>query len=425
MQMIMTEKLLQYIWQFQYFNLTGLQTVAGEQLEILRPGKWNRNQGPDFTDAQIRVDGTVLAGSVELHLRSSQWEEHGHSMDANYNNVILHVVQEHDQPDTSTIPVLELHSRIPGILLERYEQLMQAPSFIACGSSIGRVPGLTWTSWKERLLAERLTRRSEMVFKLLGETGGNWEEIYWWLLARNFGATVNTEAFEALGRSLPFPLLARHRQQIQQLEALLFGQAGLLNKKFRDHYPRMLQKEYHFLAKKYRLQPIQLPVHFLRMRPGNFPTIRLAQLAALLQNPEQCFSRILEAGNIRETIKLFSVTANDYWHYHYIPDEVSAYKKKILGKEMTDNIMINTIVSSVFAYGMYHKNAAIQARALSWLEILDKESNAITRSFEKLGIKTASAFDSQALIELKTHYCDERLCLNCAVGNAILKMNNE
>ena len=421
----MTEKLLQFIWQFQYFNQSELQTVAGERLEIIRPGKWNRDQGPDFANAQIRIDSTLLAGSVELHLKSSQWAEHGHSEDANYNNVILHVVLEHNQPGFSSIPVLELQHRIPVILLDRYEQLMQAPSFIACNRAVAVVKELTWTSWNERLLAERLTRKSEMIFRFLEETRGNWEESYWWMLVRNFGISVNTETFEALGRSLPFPVLSRHRQQVHQLEALLFGQAGLLHKKFKDHYPRMLQKEYHFLAKKYGLQSICLPVHFLRMRPGNFPTIRLAQLAALLQNPGHSFSRILEATNVKQVTEMFSVTANDYWHYHYIPDEISAFRKKTLGKEMIENLFINTVVTSVFAYGLHHRDERYQSRAISWLEGLPAESNTIIRGFEALGRKSRSAFDSQALLELKSRYCDDRQCLRCAVGNEVLRMKDE
>jgi hypothetical protein len=418
--MIMTEKLLQFIWQFQYFNQSDLTTVAGEQLEIIRPGKWNHDQGPDFTDAQIRIDGTFLAGSVELHQKSAQWEMHGHSRDTNYNNVILHVVLEDDLPVKSSLPVLELQQRIPRLLLDKYEQLMQAPSFIACSGNLPDVKEITWTSWKERLLAERLTRKSSMVLKFLEETKGNWEESYWWSLARNFGTKVNTEAFEAMGRSLPFAVLARHRQQIHQLEALLLGQAGLLHKRFRDHYPRMLQKEYHFLSKKYQLKPICLPVHFLRMRPGNFPTVRLAQLAALLQQTGFGFSGLLEAKDPRTIEKIFSVTANDYWHYHYLPDEASSFRKKTLGKEMIDSLFINTVVSTVFAYGLHHGEEHYKAKAISWLENTAAESNAITRGFEALGVKNRSAFDSQALIELKTCYCNDRRCLQCAIGNAIL-----
>jgi hypothetical protein len=414
------EKLLQYIWQFQYFNTSELQTTAGEQLQIIFPGKLNTNQGPDFLNAQIKIDTTILVGSVELHLKSSQWNEHGHSDDANYKNVVLHVVFENDLPQSS-IPVLELQPRISNLVLDRYTDLMNSSSFIPCSHSVSEIKELTWLSWKERLLAERLTRKSAMVFKFLEENNAHWEESFWWMLARNFGVKVNSEAFEAIARSISLTILARHKNQIHQLEALLFGQAGLLDQNFREDYPKLLQREYKFLKKKYALKPIQLPVHFLRMRPGNFPTIRLAQLAALVQNSAHLFSKILETDKVTAIEKLFDVTANDYWHYHYRFDEASAFKKKNIGKDMTENVIINTIAPVLFAYGLYGKEEKFKNKAILWLEELSAEVNSITKGFSRLELLVHSAFDSQALIELKTQYCDHKHCLKCAVGNALLR----
>ena len=416
----MTERLLQYIWQFQYFNKSALQTTAGEQLQIIFPGKLNSNQGPDFTNAQIKIDKTTLVGSIELHLKTSQWNVHGHNKDANYKNVILHVVFENDSIDFP-VPVLELQPKVSTILLNRYEGLMKSSSFIACANSVAEIKNLTWLSWKERLLAERLTRKSSVVFKFLEENNAHWEESFWWLLARNFGTKVNSEAFELLARSVPVNLLAKHKNQIHQLEALLLGQATLLNKNFNEAYPKLLQKEYSFLQKKYHLQPIHAAIHFLRMRPGNFPTIRLSQLAALIQNSAHLFSKILEIEKLTEIKKLFNVAANDYWNDHYRFDETSSFKKKSIGKNMIDNIIINTIVPVLFAYGLYHKEEKYKNKALLWLEEVSAEVNSITKGFSQLQLSNKTAFDSQAFIELKTQYCDHKYCLKCGVGNAILK----
>ena len=416
----MTERLLQYLWQFQYFNSSQLQTAAGEALQIIFPGTFNTNQGPDFINAQIKIDNTILAGSIELHLQTSQWNEHGHSQDANYKNVILHVVYENDRKEFS-IPVLELQPRVSTILLNRYAGLMNSSSFIACANSISEIKELTWLSWKERLLAERLTRKASIVFKFLKENNAHWEESFWWLLAKNFGMKVNSESFELLARSIPVYLLAKHKNQIHQLEALLLGQAGLLNKNFNEAYPKLLQKEYYFLQKKYHLQPIHAAIHFLRMRPGNFPTIRLAQLAALIQNSAHLFSKILEIEHLTEIKKLFSVVANDYWNDHYCFDETSSFKKKPIGKNMIDNIIINTLVPVLFAYGLYHNDETHKNKAILWLEQVSAEVNSITKGFSNLQLSNKTAFDSQAFIELKTQYCDGKYCLNCGVGNAILK----
>lgn len=418
----MTEKLLQYIWQFQYFNRSSLQTIEGESLEIINPGKINTGQGPDFTDALVKVNDTILAGSVELHIKTSQWNDHGHQHDANYRNVVLHVVYENNEPISPTIPLLELQSRISNILLERYSNLMNAPTFIACSGSISQVKDLTWVKWKERLLAERLTRKSGLVFSFLEQNQLHWEEAFWWMLARNFGTNTNAEAFEAMARSIPVNLLAKHKSQIHQLEALLIGQAGLLNHEFNEAYPKLLQREYVFLRKKYQLVPITVPFHFLRMRPGNFPTIRLAQLAALIHNSSHLFARILETIELGELRDVFNVSANDYWHYHYRFDELSAFRIKNTGKEMCNNILINTVIPVLFAYGCYHKEEKYKMKAIQWLEETEAESNAITRGFTQLKIENRSAFDSQSLIELKTQYCDPRHCLKCSIGNTILNL---
>ncbi len=424
----MTERLLQFIWQFQYFNKGELTTSAGEKIQIIFPGHYNTNQGPDFTDAKIKIGNTIWAGSVELHLEANDWNKHNHEGDKNYKNVILHVVVNRNTIPVNTIPVLELKDRISSLLMQRYEELMNAESFIPCQESISTVKYLVWQSWKERLLAERMLRKTKAVESFQQQNKDHWEESFWWLIARNFGIKVNADAFEAIAKSISINILAKHKNQIHQVEALLFGQAGLLEQraiqKFShnaEEYPTLLQKEYSFLQKKYKLKPVHIPVHFLRMRPMNFPTVRLAQLAVLITESSHLFSKIKEAKSIEDVKKLFTITANDYWHYHYKFDEPTEFKKKKLGKAMIENIIINTVCPVLFAYGNHHKDESYKQKALKWLEEVSAESNSITRGFVNLGIENNNAFDSQALLELKNEYCNRKRCLECSVGNFLLK----
>jgi hypothetical protein len=419
----MTERLLQFIWQFQYFNKSELISAQDEAIQIMFHGQFNSNQGPDFSNAKIRIGKTTWAGTVELHIRTSDWNKHRHQEDKNYKNVILHVVWENDALNGTSIPVLELKNRVSKILLKRYQELMDTTSFIASENSILSLPEISWKSWKERLLAERLLRKSQKVEKYLQQNNFHWEETFWWLLARNFGMKVNADLFEDVARSLPLSLIAKHRRQVIHIEALLLGQAGLLEGKMEEDYPIMLQKEYKFLTKKYSLHQPGNQVFFLRMRPRNFPTIRLAQLAMLIHESMHLFSKIKEANSVRDIKNWMDVTANDYWHYHYRFDETSVFKKKKLGNVMIDNILINTIIPVLFSYGNYHVENKYKEKALSWLELTDAEINTVTRGFHKLGVICKNAYDSQALLELKTQYCDNKRCLECAVGNFLLKSN--
>lgn len=419
---MISERLLHFIWQFQYFDKKEFTTTNGEAVQIIFPGQYNTNQGPDFSDAKVKVGKETWAGAVELHIHTSDWIKHKHTGDTNYNNVILHVVWE-DDGTRNTVPVVELKGRVSRILLQRYEEMMGSTAFIPCEKLIHTVRDITWRSWKERLLAERLMRKSALAETMLKENNYHWEETIWWMLARNFGIKVNADAFEAIARSIPVSVLAKHKQQIHQLEALLLGQGGLLNGDFKEDYPKMLQKEYQFLQHKYNLKPINIPLHFLRMRPGNFPTIRLAQLAMLVQSATHLFSKIKEAGTLKEIKEWFDVTANDYWHYHYQFDESSSFRVKKLGESMIDNIIINTLVSVLFTYGNYHDEQAYKDKALRWLEQTAAEGNSITKGFGKLGVENKNAFDSQALIELKNEYCNKKRCLECGVGNGVLKTN--
>ena len=417
----MTEQLLQFIWQFQYYNKSNLILNQGEELQIVNPGFHNTNQGPDFLNARIKIADTILAGSIELHINASEWNLHKHSCDRNYNNVILHVVWTIDKNLDINIPTLELGSRVSSLLLQKYKNLMMKPKFIPCEDQIATVNDFTFTAWKERLMVERLQEKATIISEKLKKYHNHWEEIFWYLLAKNFGIKINGDAFESMAVSIPLSILAKHKNQLHQLEAMLMGQCGLLNKDFTDDYAVMLQKEYRFLQKKYNLQPTHTPVYFLRMRPANFPTIRLSQLAVLVNNSSHLFSLIKEAANLKEVEKLFNVTANDYWHYHYVFDEENVFKKKTLGKQMIQNIIVNSVLPFLYSYGWYHNEENYKEKALLWATQLLPEDNFITKGFTALSIENKSAYDSQALIQLKNKYCNNKRCLDCAVGNSILK----
>jgi hypothetical protein len=420
----MTEQLLQFIWQFRHFNSADLQCTNAQQIQIIHLGNYNTNQGPDFVNAKIKVDETVWAGNIEIHINASDWNAHKHSTDINYKNIILHVVWNNDVELTLPFPTLVLQNRVSGILLNRYKMLMQSQKFIPCEEHISSVSDIVLMAWKERLLAERLQQKANSIQQYLQQNKQHWEETFWWLIARNFGAKINSDAFELIAKSLPLTILAKHKNQLHQVEALLFGQSGLLNKNFEDDYAMLLKKEYLFLQKKYQLQKVHAHLHFLRMRPANFPSIRLAQLAMLIHQSLHLFSTIKEATDINDVKKLLDVTANDYWHYHYVFDEAATFKKKVLGEQMKQNIIINTIVPVLYAYGYLNKNELYTNKALQWLMQTAAETNVITKGFKMLSIENKNAFDSQALIQLKNTYCNHRRCLQCAIGNAVLKIKN-
>jgi hypothetical protein len=415
------EKLLQFIWQFGYYNAANLHTTAGETLLVIFSGTLNRNSGPDFSGAKIRIGETTFYGNVELHLSTSDWIKHHHQSDTNYGNVILHVVFRHDKDLNHSIPVLELEPRIATLLLDRYFDMMNAATFIPCSTMVSNVTPLVWMAWKERLVAERLVRKAAYILSLLEQKNYHWEEVLWWLTARSFGMKVNGDAFEAIARSVALNVLLRHKASIHQIEAILFGQSGLLNDSFDHEYPKMLQREYNFLQKKLLLHPAALPLQFMRMRPGAFPTVRLAQLAVFIQQSSHLFARMLDANSVLELKPLFAVTANDFWHYHYTLKQPSVFKEKTLGADAVENILINTVIPVLFAYGLHHKEESHKEKAIQWLEELNVEKNTITKGFAQLGVKAATAHDSQALIELKNEYCTPKKCLDCAVGNALLK----
>lgn len=417
----MKERLLQFIWQEKYFHVGDLQAVTGERLIILDSGTWNQDQGPDFLHARIMLDGTIWAGNIELHVKSSHWFQHRHETDPAYNNVILHVVWENDHPSLSlTLPTLVLQDRVSVLLLERYNQLMQVDGQLVCQEWLPDIPQHTWAEWKRHLQRERLERKTTDLWNLHSQSKGNWEDTCWWWMARYMGGIVNGAFFEAVAQSLPTRLLARHREQVIQLEALLLGQANLLDISSADPYVQLLQREYRFLRHKYQLPAVHGQALKLRMRPASFPEIRLAQLAMLLHRQAQ-FSRYwLEYEHPKHLASLLDITANDFWHYHYTLAEASPYQPKHMGNDLVQQLLINVIVPYIYAAGQQLKQAALKQKAINWLDALPPEKNTLIKQWERVGIHSSNAGETQALIELKKYYCQARKCLDCAIGRTLL-----
>lgn len=417
------EDLLQFIWMHRYYNQLNLHTVQGDVLQVLAPGTWNKDQGPDFLNARILIGNLLWVGHVEIHVYTSDWYRHKHHNDIRYDNVVLHVVWSHDKQspgNAAHLAILELQPLVANVLLQRYAMLMHAADELSCSWQLPCLSPLHWLNFTERLAAERLSRKAEEVFQWFKNAGNHWEEVCWWQLARAFGMKVNATFFEQVAKSLPVKILTRHKGCIQQLEALLLGQANLLNDDFTESYPRMLQREYRFLKHKYQLPVLKGQPAFLRLRPAAFPSLRLAQLAMLLHRREHLFAFMIETTDLNRLTAFFDVTANDYWHYHYMLDQETAFLPKKPGKAAVSNIVINAVIPLLFAYGNYKQIPAIQERAVDWLSQMPPEQNSITRKWQKAGIATLNATDSQALIELSDHYCCSKRCLECAVGYKIL-----
>ncbi|HEY0897715.1 MAG TPA: DUF2851 family protein [Sphingobacteriaceae bacterium] len=422
------EDFLHYLWKFRLFNQSALLTIGGEELKILNVGRHNKNAGPDFENAQIRIGDTLWAGSVEIHINSSDWQKHHHDRDAAYENVILHVVYHHDQDqfrrDGSQIPVLELKELIPEGLSTRYQELMLNMNWIACQAKIATVDPLHTSNWLSRVLVERLEEKSKAVQSLLEEFKGSWDDAFYVILARNFGFKLNAVPFEMLARSLSRQILDRHKSNPLQIEALIFGQAGFLHDTFVEQYPNQLRSEYVFLKNKYELEPLDRYLwKFLRSRPQNFPTVRLAQFAALINRSSRLFSKVLEARDSGVLMELFSnLPVHPYWTDHYRFGVTSKPYPHQMGTTSVQNILINTVALFLFMYGRNMGRNSFVNKAVHLLESLPLEHNQVIERFKETGIEMKGAFSSQALLQLKKAYCDEKQCLNCGIGTKLLSL---
>ena len=426
----MNEEFLQFIWEHGLFNRNNLLTIDGKPAEVIHVGQPNTDSGPDFFNARIRIGETTWAGNVEIHQKSSHWYRHHHNVDAAYDNVILHVVETFDLPvkvKNHELPTLVIS--YPSELLKNYEQLLKSERWIACEDKLSEVDPFILRFWFSSLMIERLQSKTGDILVLLEQNKNNWNDTFYQLLARNFGMKTNALPFELLARSLPLQILSKHKNDLFQTEALLFGQSGLLNESLLgDDYFLSLRNEYSFLYKKYGLSGIESHLwKFMRLRPINFPTIRIAQLAALINHSSALFSRVLEIENLGELRKLFDVSASEYWDTHYNFNKISKDNhRKTLGESAFNNLVINTVVPILFVYGDQHMDQAMKDRALALLENLAPESNQIIRKWNSLGIECRSAFETQALLQLKNSYCTDKKCLNCQLGaKIIISVNHE
>ena len=421
------EDFLHYVWQFRSFDYSELQTADGEKLEIINPGLLNKNAGPDFSHSKINIGDTLWAGSVEIHLKSSDWVKHNHQSDQSYENVILHVVYEHDMEikrmDGTLLPVLALKNRISADLIRKYENLFLNLTDFPCVAQIQHVDQLIVDSFLSRTLLERFEQKTNSLKETLSELNGNWDETFYRFMARNFGFKVNALPFELLAKAVPQNIYAKHKDNPLQIEALVFGAAGFLNDQFEEEYPQKLKTEFQFLQKKYQIKPLEVSIwKFMRMRPQNFPTIRLAQFAALIIKANHLFSKIIDIKNVAELQALFEkLPVNEYWKTHYHFKKVAIGVKTQIGKTSVDAILLNTVALFLFAYGKYTDAQFYISRAIKLLELLPAEENAITDKFKVAGVKIENAFASQGILQLKKQYCDQKKCLTCGIGIKLLK----
>lgn len=422
-----SEDFLYFIWRFRLFNTLSLICARGEELSVLEPGILNIHAGPDFSHAKLLIDGTTWVGDVEIHLRSSDWALHGHDQDFAYDTVILHVVYQYDQPISRTngslIPVLVLKDLFAEHLLYNYHELLNGMNRFPCEKQLWDVEEVITGNFLSRVSIERLEQQSTAILRKLECYKGDWDQTFYFFIARNFGFKVNAIPFELLADALPNSLLLRHKDSALQMAALLFGQAGFLTGSFTEHYPMQLQREYCFLQKKYGLQPIDAVCwKFLRMRPQNFPTIRLAQFTALMVKASHLFSRVLEVEKLQDCYQLFEELPVDaYWQTHYHFNKETAKVIVQPGRQSIQNIIINTVCLFLFSYGKYTDQQEFIIRAFDFLEKLPAENNAIVAQYLNSGLKVSSALMSQAVLQLNKCYCTQKKCLNCGIGIKILK----
>lgn len=418
------EQLLHYVWKHKIFPLKELKTTTGQQVEVIDTGLANTDAGPDFFNAKLKLDGVLWIGNIEIHERSSDWFKHGHHADAGYNSVILHIASEIDteisRSNGERIPQIQLIC--PEAVRTNYKELLETDSYPPCYRIIPSLSPFTAHSWMSALQMERFEQKATLLNERLKRCQGNWEDAFFITLARNFGFGLNGDAFETWAHRLPFRAVDKHRNDLFQIEAIFFGQAGILEDSDGDGYYLRLKKEYTYLQHKFGLIPMDASLwRFLRLRPANFPHIRIAQLACLYHRAYGLLSRIMETETLQGVRDILKGGTSEYWLTHYTFGGSSPSRPKALSNTSLDLLIINTVVTFLYAYGLHKGNRVLCARAGSFLEELKAENNYITRMWEQCGMKASNAADSQALIQLKKEYCDKKKCLYCRIGYEYLK----
>ena len=424
----MKEYFLHYVWKFQKFEGVNLNTSKFEKLHIKNPGSHNLNSGPDFFNAQVELDGQLWAGNVEIHIKSSDWYAHNHESDPAYDNVILHVVWEHDaeiyRKDGAPIPTLILNDIVPSSTLQQYHKLFsKEKKWINCENDFAKVDSFTMENWLERLYIERLQRKQEILLQELQDTQNHWESLLFQMLCKNFGLNINGNSFFSIAKSVDFSVIKKCRQDQSDLEALFLGQAGLLNGEKEDGYFHILKERYAYLKHKFSLKNDTIvPPSFFRLRPPNFPTVRFSQLAALYHEQNNLFSKIMDIQKIKDFYTLLNVSASKYWNTHYNFEISSKEHKKRLTKNFMDLLIINTVLPIKFCYAT-QQGQDVSETILKIASQIPSERNGIVDKFNSLKMISKNAYQSQALLQLKNEYCDKNRCLQCAIGNAIVGRN--
>lgn len=422
----MNEEFLYYVWKHGMFSSLNLQTLDAKEVFIVKSGIHNKNSGPDFLNSHIKIDQQLWVGHTEMHVKSSDWYLHKHEEDVNYDAVILHVVWEHDvavfMKNNKPLPTLELKNYVSNALLSNYKNLVyHQQRFIPCENQILNIDEFVLNNWLERLYFERLEQKSTFIKDLLLDTNADFEAVLFQLLAKNFGLKVNGDSFLALAKSMDFSIVKKERFDLLQLTALFFGQAGFLEKDAEGSYYRQLQGIYQYLKHKHNLLSIANgQFQFFRMRPQNFPTIRIAQLAALIFTHQNLFSKLMNCKKKEDFYIVFNFEIQEFWKTHYTFESVSKKSPKKLSKSFIDLILINTIIPLKFVY-LQSRGAVDEEEIIQLIKQVSSEKNSIISSFSSLKIKSKNALESQALLELKNNYCTKKRCLQCAIGNSCLR----
>lgn len=421
----MQEDFLHHIWQYRKFAHAQLLTVQGEILQILHPGHYLQQAGPDFFNAQLRIGNQKWAGNVEIHLKSSDWYIHHHENDPAYRNVILHVVWEHDaevfRNDNTEISVLELKHFTDKEFLKNYSALSAFKSWIYCEKDLASVDGFVFKKWQERLFFDRLERKAIPIHEMLSQNENDWEATLFCFLAKNFGLNTNGDSFFSIANSIPFSVIRKEKFEVENLEALFFGRAGLLVDEKQDTYYTELQSRWRYLSKKHQLKNVFVaPLQFFQLRPDNFPTVRLAQLAQLYHQRDNLFSILTSVETVAEMHAVFDVRVSEYWQTHYQFDKQSPKKRKMITSSFVDLLIVNTIVPLRFVYAKY-LGKEMSEELMGFLEAIAPERNAVVDKFSGFGITAENALDSQTLLQLKNEYCNHKKCLQCGIGIELLK----
>lgn len=424
----MKEDFLHYIWKYKKWNGLDLKTTNGEAINITRVGQYLEQAEPDFFNAQIVIGNQKWAGNVEIHLKSSDWYVHHHEKDAAYENVILHVVWDHDvdvfRKNNTEIPVLELKNYVSKEVLANYQRLVTPKSWIFCEKQLGDFDDFVLKNWQERLFFERLERKSKTIYELLEQTNNDWEAVLFCMLAKNFGLNTNGEVFLKIAQSIPFSVIRKESFEVENLEALLFGKAALLDSEKEDTYFKDLKFRYFYLLHKYQLESkSEGQLQFFKHRPDNFPTIRLSQLAHLYHIHQNLFSKINSVSSLATIYELFQLSTSVYWENHYQFDKESPKKVKKLSKSFVDLLLINTIIPIQFAYAKSLGKETVD-NLIEMLVLVAPEKNAVIDKFTSFGVKAANSFETQSLLQLKNEYCTGGRCLDCAIGMELLKKSS-